>query len=87
MAIDFYKEAQEMRDQLVEWRRTFHQMPELGLELPKTSAYVREELTKMGVDFGAGNNADHVIATIGKGSPCIMWGGIRAGRRKGRGCG
>ena len=72
MAIDFYKEAQEMRDQLVEWRRTFHQMPELGLELPKTSAYVREELTKMGVEFKAGRNADHVIATIGQGEPCIM---------------
>lgn len=31
-------------EQLRTWRRTLHQMPELGLELPKTQAYLLEQL-------------------------------------------
>ena len=32
--------AQQILPQTIQWRRALHQMPELGLELPKTVAYV-----------------------------------------------
>ena len=38
------EEALELKGQLTEWRRALHQMPEVGLELPKTSAFVKKAL-------------------------------------------
>ena len=69
---DFYKEALGMKDQLVEWRHTLHQMPELSLELPKTSAFVQEQLTSMGIPFKTLVNGNCVVATLGKPGKCIM---------------
>lgn len=43
------KRANELKDYLIETRRHLHKMPELGLNLPKTSAFVKEELEKMGL--------------------------------------
>ena len=40
------KEAQDMKNQLTTWRRSLHQMPELGTALPKTVAFVTEQLKK-----------------------------------------
>ena len=37
-------------DDMTTWRRWLHQHPELGFELPKTSAFVAERLREMGVD-------------------------------------
>lgn len=45
------QEAQAMEQEIIGWRRYFHENPELGLELPKTAAKVQEELKKMGVRF------------------------------------
>ena len=42
------QEAQAMEQEIIGWRRYFHENPELGLELPKTAAKVQEELKKMG---------------------------------------
>ena len=38
--MNMYNEALAMKDTLTADRRHFHQNPELGLELPKTAAYV-----------------------------------------------
>lgn len=49
--------AQELQDQLVQWRRQFHTYPEVGLHLPKTEAFVADTLRAMGlkVQTGVGN--------------------------------
>lgn len=39
---DYFKEAQELKDELVKDRRHIHQNPELGLELPDTKTYVMD---------------------------------------------
>ena len=39
-----------MIEQLQKWRRDLHQMPELGLEEYSTTAYLKNELIKMGYD-------------------------------------
>lgn len=43
-----YKEAQEMKNDIMAFRRALHEYPELGFDLPITTKYVIDELTKMG---------------------------------------
>ena len=62
--MNMYNEALAMKDTLTADRRHFHQNPELGLELPKTAAYVEEKLREMGYEpqrIGSG-----VVAVAGK---------------------
>ena len=59
MCSDYMNRAAKMEEELKNWRRTLHQMPELGLSLSNTSAYIAKELDKMGIayrilDKGAG---------------------------------
>jgi len=42
--------AKTLQEELVKHRRFLHQIPELGLSLPKTSAYVKEQLREMGYE-------------------------------------
>ena len=48
--MNMYNEALAMKDTLTADRRHFHQNPELGLELPKTAAYVEDKLREMGYE-------------------------------------
>lgn len=43
-------EARALQDQIVRDRRWLHQHPELGFDLPETSAYVRARLEEMGYE-------------------------------------
>ena len=68
----FYEEAQSFYDDLVKWRRDLHQIPELGLDLPKTSEYVQRRLTEMGIPFTTIVNGSGVVGQIGDGGKCLM---------------
>ena len=62
--MDYLKRSEELFDETVENRRHLHQTPELGLELPETTAFIMEKLTEMGYDpkpCGGG-----VVACVGK---------------------
>ena len=48
--MSIYQEALGIKDTIIAHRRHLHQIPELGLELPKTAAYVEEQLQKMGYE-------------------------------------
>lgn len=68
--MSFYERALELNDETVANRRHFHENAEVGLDLPKTVAYVKEKLTEYGlnpVDCGKG-----VTCTLGNGGKCIM---------------
>ena len=41
-------EAKTLQPQLQKWRRTIHRNPEVGFDLPKTKALVKQALTEMG---------------------------------------
>ena len=43
------KEACALQSQLVEWRRALHQIPEVGIELPKTVQFIQERLDEMDI--------------------------------------
>ncbi len=69
--MDLLKEAKALEPQLVEWRRALHQIPEIGLNLPQTSAFVQEELKKMDIPFKTYCNGNAIVATVGKGDKVI----------------
>lgn len=45
------KRAQELREQIIRDRRKLHQIPEIGTDLPKTSAYIKKRLDEMGITW------------------------------------
>ena len=69
--IDYKQEALAIKDEIIQNRRIIHQNPELGLDLPKTVAFVKEQLRSYGIepqDCGKGG----VTATIGQGGKVIL---------------
>ncbi len=44
------QQAKEMESQVIEWRRHFHQYPELSNRETKTGAYIAEHLKKLGME-------------------------------------
>ena len=48
--MSMYQEALKIKDTIVANRKYLHQNPELGLELPKTAAFVEEKLREMGYE-------------------------------------
>ena len=47
---NFIKQAQEIKEELISWRRTIHNNPEVGAVLPETKAYVMNKLKEFGYD-------------------------------------
>ncbi|MBQ5754923.1 MAG: amidohydrolase [Oscillospiraceae bacterium] len=48
--MDYLKRAHELHEVIKQDRRTIHACPELGLEVPQTSAYIRKRLAEMGIE-------------------------------------
>lgn len=70
---DFMKEARKVQEEVVRWRRHIHANPETGLHLPETTAYVMEELRKLG--YEPKEICDSGITAVlegGKPGKCIM---------------
>jgi amidohydrolase len=67
--------AKAMLPQLSEWRRHFHQYPELGFQERGTAAHIAEVLTSFGYRVRTGVGRTGVIAEYGQGPPLV---GIRA---------
>lgn len=68
----FFRQAQQLEPQLIKLFETLHQCPELGLTLPMTSSYLKDQLQQIGLEVmpiaGYG-----LTATIGDpGGPCIL---------------
>ena len=59
---DYVKYAQQMRNEL-------HQCPEIGFDLPKTTAIVRRELDAMGISYTEEFGKGSIVATINEGKP------------------
>ena len=73
MMTELLKRANEIKEELVSWRRTVHQNPELGLELPQTSAFVQKQLDEMGISYTTIVNGSGVLAQLGpKEGKCFM---------------
>ncbi|MGL4850828.1 MAG: M20 metallopeptidase family protein [Clostridium sp.] len=49
--IDFFKEANEFKEELIEIRRDFHMHPELGFEVYRTIGKIKEFLEKENIEY------------------------------------
>lgn len=47
---NLFEEAKKINGDLVNWQRHLHKNPEVGMELPKTTAFVMEKLREMGYE-------------------------------------
>lgn len=68
--------------QLLEWiraiRRTLHQHPELSYQEHRTSAFIQDKLTELGIGFRNGWGGTGVIASLGNSSDSLGHVGLRA---------
>jgi amidohydrolase len=69
-------EAQAIKEQMIQWRRTIHQWPELGFDLQRTAALVAETLAGLGVELRTGVGKSGVVAYLGDGNGPVI--GVRA---------
>ena len=65
-------EAMQLQEKLVEWRRELHQMPEVGIRLPKTVEFIRKCLEEMEVTYEVYEDISCIVATVGKGERCFL---------------
>jgi len=69
----------QMQNEMQEWRRDLHKIPEIGLEEYKTSAYIKKKLKSWNIEFRDGYSNTGIVAWIkgnkGDGKKSI---GIRA---------
>ena len=72
MNVNLIQEVRNNHETVVSWRRALHQIPELGITLPKTAAFIVEKLTEMGISCELYEDCSCVTATIGKGGKCIL---------------
>jgi amidohydrolase len=63
------QQAKEIEAQVIEWRRHFHQYPELSNREVKTAAFVAEHLKKLGLEVKTGVAKTGVIGLLKTGKP------------------
>ena len=69
---DAKNEAKKISDWIIDIRRELHKYPELMYEEVKTSALVRRELDKLGIQYQSPIAETGVLASIGNGKgPCV----------------
>ena len=54
----------QLQPSLVDWRRRFHQYPELAFKEEMTAEFVSQSLTKLGIDHQTGVAKTGIVATI-----------------------
>lgn len=57
---------------MVNWRRDLHRIPEIGLHLPKTSAYIKKQLKSLGVAYQEYISGNAIVAYIGHGKTVAL---------------
>lgn len=64
--MDISKRVKELKEEIIGFRRDLHSMPELGNEVPKTTAYIAKELDKLNISYKTIVNGSGIVAMIGK---------------------
>lgn len=61
---DVLNEVKKIENKIISWRRDLHQIPELGLDLPKTTEYIRKVLDEMGIEYHTLVNGNAIVGLI-----------------------
>src|SRR5699024_12463113 len=76
---DVKLEAKKVEKDIMSWRRDLHQIPELGLDLPKTSRYISKKLDEIGIKYKTiidGNAIGGLIEGTAEGKTIALRGDI-----------
>lgn len=57
-------QVKNIEQEIINWRRELHQIPEVGLNLPKTTKFIRNELDKMGIEYHTLVNGNAIVGLI-----------------------
>src|SRR5688572_14898996 len=63
------QDATSLEPQVIEWRRHFHQYPELSNREVKTAEYIANQLTKLGLEVKTGVAHTGVVGILNTGKP------------------
>lgn len=61
---DIIQEVKKIEQNITNWRRNLHMIPELGIVLPKTTKYVCERLDEMGIEYHLLMNGNAIVGII-----------------------
>jgi amidohydrolase len=62
--MNFTQEAQQINDQLIAWRRDFHQYPEIGFDVQRTARIVADTLREYGLEVQEGVGKSGVVGIL-----------------------
>lgn len=62
--MDFKHEADQINDQLITWRRDFHQYPEIGFHVHRTAQKIADLLREMGLEVQEGVGKSGVVGIL-----------------------
>ena len=65
-------EAEEISSEIVAWRRELHKIPEIGLILPQTAAFVKARLDEMNIAYTTFEKHSGIVALVGKKTGKVM---------------
>lgn len=58
------QEVKKIEKDIINWRRKLHQIPEVGLNLPKTSKFIMDELDNMNIKYHTLVNGNAIVGLI-----------------------
>lgn len=58
------QEVKKIEKDIISWRRKLHQIPEVGLNLPKTSRFIMDELDNMNIKYHTLVNGNAIVGLI-----------------------
>lgn len=61
------EEAQKISNKIVQWRRDLHKIPEIGMELPKTEAYLKKILEQLDIKYKSYSGHSGLTVDFGNG--------------------
>lgn len=64
--VDVKKQARRLEDDIIQWRRELHQIPETDADLPETAEYVRKKLAEFGIEYRSFSNMGITATLYGK---------------------
>lgn len=67
--MSMWQECKGLQDYIVDLRRRLHQIPEVGMDLPKTQAMIAAELDKLGISYKKNKGDSGIIGMIKGGKP------------------
>lgn len=68
--MELIKNINTLEEKVINWRRDLHQIPEIGVDLPLTTEYLKKVLDEIGVEYRTDfSNDSSILVTIKGGKP------------------